>query len=660
MSWIQKLYETYDNCHSYIGYSDQDKQRPLLPICHITTQAHIEIVIDGNGRFQRARIVTDKNDSKTILPCTEGSASRSGSKPENHPLCDKLQYVAGDFEQFGGSVTSGFAKDPSEPFRNYVKALTDWCESAFAHPKAISVLEYVNKRSVIKDLIDHQVLIVGDAGTFLSKDDIEREKNAKDIFSVIDPQESAFIRWVVEIPGVLEATVWNDKTLWDSWIGYYLSNKTKDPLCYVLGERAILTANHPKYIRREGDGAKLISSNDSSGFTYRGRLLTNGQACNVSLEVSQKAHFALSWLISRQGYSKGDLAIVAWATSGAPVPRPTDDTFDFLIPADLPSGEESVADTAQEVAIQFKKRIAGYGKELGDTTDIAVMGLDSATTGRLAITYYRELSSSDFLRRIDSWHESCAWTHRYRYVEVRDEYSGKISRKHIPFIGAPSPYDIAEAAYGSRDDKLRKATVERLLPCIIDGQPIPRDLVESAVRRASNRIGIKDKDDKFENEWNKTLSIACALFNKYNRKETYTMALDPDRTTRDYLYGRLLALADSLEGWALNEAREKRETNAARLMQRFAEHPYSTWRTLELALTPYKARLGGKSIKRQQMIDEVVAAFKPEDFLDDKRLSGEFLLGYHSQRLYLRPGNTQTIDADTDTSDTDDSETTEN
>lgn len=114
------------------------------------------------------------------------------------------------------------------------------------------------------------------------------------------------------------------------------------------------------------------------------------------------------------------------------------------------------------------------------------------------------------------------------------------------------------------------------------------------------------------------------------------MALDENRNTRDYLYGRLLALADSIEEWALNESGEKRQTNAARLMQRFAEHPYTTWRTLELALGPYKARLGAKAAKRLQLISEVTAMFKPNDFIDDKRLSGEFLLGYHCQREALR------------------------
>ena len=130
------------------------------------------------------------------------------------------------------------------------------------------------------------------------------------------------------------------------------------------------------------------------------------------------------------------------------------------------------------------------------------------------------------------------------------------------------------------------------------------------------------------------------------------MALDLNRNTRDYLYGRLLALAESLEEWALGVAGEDRPTNASRLMQRFSEHPYSTWRTIELALAPYKARLGGKSKKRQQMIDDVIASFHPDDFLSDKRLSGEFLLGYHCQREYMRPHSENSKESDDQTSST--------
>lgn len=655
MSWIQKLYETYNNCQSSIGYSGEEGVRPLLPICHSTTQAHIEIVINKDGNFRRANIIFDKNDMTTIIPCTEGSASRAGSKPENHPLCDKLQYVAADFVKYGGEVTSGFSKDPDEPHRNYVQTLTEWNQSKFGHQKTAAILKYVSKKAVVKDLVEQKILFV-DKGKFLEKSEVTRDKNAKDIFSILNSQEGAFIRWIVESPDVEEAKTWKDKSLWDSWMNYYLSSKEKEPMCFVSGEDAILTGNHPKYIRREGDGSKLISSNDTSGFTFRGRFLTDSQACNVSLEVSQKAHYALSWLISLQGYRKDDLAIVAWATSGADIPSPTDDAFSILGADDLVSDQAPRALTAQDTAIKLKKKIAGYGKKIDNTTDVVVMGVDSATpTGRLAITYYRELKGSDFLQRIDDWHNSCAWCHSYRSITIQDERTGKSKQKFIPFVGAPSPSDIAEAAYGVNrggkfevDDKLRKTTVQRILPCIVDGQPMPRDLVESVVRRASNRIGLESW------QWNKVLTIACALFKKHNRKENYDMTLDLNRKTRDYLYGRLLALAESLEEWALSKAGEDRPTNAARLMQRFSEHPYSTWRTIELALTPYKARLGGKSKKRQRLIDEVVAAFNDGDFTSDKRLSGEFLLGYHCQREFLRPGNTEDLEDSNESAETSD------
>ncbi len=118
------------------------------------------------------------------------------------------------------------------------------------------------------------------------------------------------------------------------------------------------------------------------------------------------------------------------------------------------------------------------------------------------------------------------------------------------------------------------------------------------------------------------------------------MALDHDRKTRDYLYGRLLALAEHLEGRALYVAGEQRETNAGRLMQRFADRPYSTWRTIETSLTPYKVRLrtkrGAFLHKLEEEMDAVEDLFQTDDFLSDRRLSGEFLLGYHCQRSALK------------------------
>jgi len=632
MSWIQKLYETYENCRAMIGAGSDDNEVPLLPICHTTQKAHIEIVIDQKGNFKRARVVS-KNEARTVIPCTESSGGRtSGEEP--HPLCDKLQYVAADYKKYGGNKDSYH--------ESYIKRLSGWIE-AERNEKVKLIYSYIKHGSVVEDLIDHKVLIAGkDKKILKQRIGNKEQKDVPDIFDLLPGrinkkgeienwQADAFIRWVVEIPNDPQSAVWTDRSIIDSWIKYYSSTKKDKTLCYVTGKEVFSADQHPAKLRNDGDKAKLISSNDLSGFTFRGRFLTANQACGVGFETTQKAHYALRWLIGRQGYRKGDQAIVAWATSGADIPKLTDDAISILGEDDLASDETSMFSTAQAIAIRLKKKIAGYGKALGDTTGVVVMALDSATPGRMAITYYRELTGSDFLQRIENWHESCAWIHNYRSIEVQGKENGKKKKKYMPFVGAPAPSDIAEAAYGSKvDDKLRKATVERILPCIIDGQQIPRDLVESAVRHASNRIGMDGW------EWNKTLSIACALFKQYNRKENYDMALELNRKTRDYLYGRLLALADSLEQWALNKSGEDRQTNAARLMNRFSEHPYTTWRTIELSLEPYKARLGGKSKKRQKLIDEVVSMFDYDDFKNDKRLNGEFLLGYHCQREYLR------------------------
>ncbi len=632
MGWIQKLIETYDNCQSFIGVETDEDAVPLLPICHTTQKAQIEIVISEEGSFKRARIIP-KFEARTIIPCTEKSGGRtSGEAP--HPLCDKLQYIALDY-----SIRTGKEK---QYFQSYIAQLKNWCISEFSDPKILAVLKYVEKGTIIKDLIDCGIFIADEKGELIPKSEKVIEDNNSQIFNVLSSQADAFIRWEVEIPDILETKVWKDKSLWRKWIEYYSGMKEEKSLCYVTGKEDLISDQHPAKIRNDGDKAKIISSgktrnkkgeikvDDNCGFTFLGRFTNADQACTVSSESSQRAHHALRWLISRQGYRRGDLAIVAWATNGASIPKPMEDSLSMLGIEELPSDDLTTIYTAQKIAIELKKKIAGYGKNLGSTADVVVMGLDSATPGRLAITYYRELTGSDFLQRINDWHETCSWIHNYRLVNVFDEKSGNKKMKRISFIGTPAPDDIVEVAYGKRvDEKLRKMTVERILPCIIDGQQIPRDIVESVVRRTANRIG------KEKWEWEKILSIACALYKRYYRKENYQMSLDENRKTRDYLYGRLLALAENLEQWALKDSSEKRSTNAERLMQRFAEHPYSTWRTIELSLNPYIAKLGGKSIKKKRMIDEIIASFDSDDFVNDKRLSGEFLLGYHCQRQAL-------------------------
>ncbi|MGD9157780.1 MAG: type I-C CRISPR-associated protein Cas8c/Csd1 [Desulfobacteraceae bacterium] len=647
MSWIEKLYETYENNPDKIA--DPNDRTPLYPICHTMQNAHIEIVIDEKGEFIRASII-NKDESPTIVPCTEDSASRAGIKPKNHPLCDKLQYVAGDFVDFGGEVTVGFRSDEKEPYENYVNDLENWCLSDYLHPKAKAILNYVKKKTVITDLVNKRILhaeLVSDGTRRLMYEWSGEDVNKPDIFKVLNGklqkngkrnpwQAEAFVRWAVEIPNSLNSSIM-DKSLQNSWINYSSNLKKKKDLCFISGENKFLADSHPSRLRNAGDKAKLISSNDLSGFTYRGRFIDDMQVAGLGFEISQKAHSALRWLLSRQGkvfYVKsGDqvkprLAIVAWAVSGVDVPDPLANSDDLL-------SDESYEDqaeynskndsgyTAQEFGIQFSKYISGYSVKLGETNRIIVMGLDSATPGRMAITYYRELTGSDFLQKIKSWHLNCSWFQRFSKEKI--------------FFGAPAPKDIAQAAYGTRDDdliklddNLQKTTVERLIPCIIDGTPLPWDIVYACIKKVTQRQSLPDW------AWQKTLGIACGLYRHYSKeKEDYKMGLDRDRKSRDYLYGRLLAVADCLEGYALKLSNENRPTNATKLMQRFADRPFSTWKTIELALAPYKTRLN-RNNKYEKELDEIHCLFlNASHYGSDGPLSGEFLLGFHCQRSEL-------------------------
>jgi CRISPR-associated protein Csd1 len=652
MNWIQSLYETYENCQNMIGVIEEDKegkeQVPLLPICHTTQKAQIEITLDAKGNFRRARVL-DKEEARTIIPCTEKSAGGRTSGVAPHPLCDKLQYLAADYKKFGGEKDHYFAF--------YMELLFAWVKSG-APEKVRAVYEYVQKGNVIGDLITNGVLFANEKGKLHIVRPVPKAKNApKDIFDLLPGgidqktgklkswQADAFVRWRVEIGDEI-AEVWEDPEVIQSWIDYYSSTKQTKTLCYVTGEESFLADLHPAKIRNDADKAKLISSgkstsgkgkitiDDGCGFTFLGRFTYPDQAAAVGFETTQKAHSALRWLMSRQGYVKDDLGVVAWAVSGAKVIQPTDDPIDAL-DKDAPVEESRTADTAQDMAIRLKKKIAGYRQEIGEREDVVVMAVDSATPGRLSIVYYRALKGSEFLERIEAWHETCAWRHTYHLVKKQDD-KGKTRNVSVPFYGAPAPADIAEAAYANNrdgrfelDDKLKKATIKRLLPCIVDGQPVPRDLVESAARRASNRIGLEDW------QWEKTLSIACALFRKHKEgKEKFEMSLDETRTTRDYLYGRLLAIADVLEEKALYKAKEKRATNAARYMQQFSQRPYQTWKQLHEALTPYMVRLGGAHYYKNLMAQ--VVNLNPEALEGNKPLSGEYLLGYYCQRQKLR------------------------
>lgn len=613
MSWLLNLYETYESNLDRVGVIEKkhnEQEYTLLPISHTTQTAHIEVNITEDGQFHSATVIKEV----TVIPCTEDSANRAGSKIAPYPLHDKLSYVAGDFVTYGGEIKK------EEPFSYYIQQLKDWAESPYATKKVKSIYHYLSQKRLIKDLVAANILYLDPNGRLIDKWNKKHEAlygSKPPIFSVISGGvESAFVRFNVYSPHTILTKVWNDLEMYDSFISYYkalLKNNDED-FCYVTGKKLPVTDKHANKIRNAGDKAKLISANDTSGFTFRGRFDKSNEVASISYDVSQKAHNALKWLINRQGKIIDQRVFLVWGNDEITLPDPTEDTF-AIHPIPLEKKERK-SFTNQEFANEVAKALEGYKANLTTKSEVNILILDSATTGRLAVLYYRNMNRELYLQRLVEWHSTCAWLHRYR----KDE-----ERKTVQFYGAPATRDIAFAAYGpNANDKVVKGMMERILPCIVDGKKIPLDIIRSAFYRASNPVAMENW------EWEKTLSITCALINK---QEGLNVALDTENNDRDYLFGRLLAIADVLERRAL-DSDETRATNAIRYMNAFSRHPERTWKIIQESIQPYQLRLGTRGVYLSRLIDEVASKMNLEDF-NNKPLSGKYLLGFYSQRHAL-------------------------
>ena len=639
MSWLEKCYETYENCQQEIGIqkfqAEGDKRSyvPLLPVAHTTQLVNIEVELDQNGDFQDARLPA-KDEQTTIIPCTEESSARtSGIVP--HPLVDKLQYIAADYPAYGGTKKSGW--------NLYHTQLQDWCSSPYADAKVCAVLRFLEKGCLVASLVKKHILFLDENGKMPTKWTGNKDEKPKILETLASAdQTESFVRFRV---GGIDLA--QDEAVRESFIHYYEMKQQRVDYCTVQGKQMAVSTLSPYKIRNPGDRAKLISSNDSTNYTYRGRFVTAEQALSIGYETTQKAHSALRWLISKQGCSNGDQTVVFWGTKGEPIPDITADSMDLgddfaaafaqLGQPQLPPATES------EYAERFNKAIQGYGKALDEKANTVVMILDSATQGRLSIRYYRELAGSELMKNITDWHRNFAWKLNYRSAPESAEPGQKPKWKRVSFWGAPSPADIAKAAYGEKaDKKIIQQTVERLVPCITEGKYLPRDLMLSAVHRATAGIGLEPW------EYQKTCGIACALICGYyhrNKKEDFVMTdgkyVDETIDDRSYLFGRILACAEQIERRVQSQTGETRPTNAERLRLVFVQRPAKTTALLQQKLTPYLNRMRANGVsrdKRYSTLQELVGRLGAEKYTN-KPLNELYLLGYACQMMDFREEN---------------------
>jgi len=609
MNWLDQLRKTYDSNADAVGKTNGNAV--LVPVGHLTMRAHITVHLDADGTFLRSH-VEPSTEALTIIGATPESMSRSSAKAP-HAVTDKLCYVAGDL---GNHISQ--PKRFVEHHVAYCRLLAEFQEFAPEHMGLAAVRKYVERGTLAADLVADGSIYVDDAGILLKKwngdeDDLPlllQRLHGKEV-----DQTKAVVRWSVETPGVPQSRMWLDSSLWSLWVKFLAAKPGKRGFCVISGQEMTLANTHPKKIHPACNQGKLISSNDTANFTYRGIFSDADEACPIGFETSQKAHNALSWLIARQGRVVGSQCYVAWHPSGAGF-------SDLLVnPADSLFGDEEDlvdgrGDPRRDIGRLIAKKISGRFADIPPhAPEMSIMGIGAPSAGRLAVLMFRTFTRSQLQERLEAWYLTCHW--------------GQHFGKGRSFYGTPSPGQIAETVCGANPkDGQKDKVVRRVMATILDGRPLPDSVLRSSF--LSTLASSVRKNGPFR----RNLGVTCAIFNHIN-KGGYSMALDTSNASRDYLFGRLIAYAHYMEQIALTLSHRKRQTNAAKRFRAFQRRPATTWQRLELCLSPYKRKLNAKRkgclVNCEKAISGIVNRFNPADFTSDAPLGAEFLLGYHCQ-----------------------------
>ncbi|HHT15542.1 MAG TPA: type I-C CRISPR-associated protein Cas8c/Csd1 [Clostridiales bacterium] len=572
MALLQRAIETYDTLDTlgFVGVYEADKT-PLAPIAHWLTAPNIDITIDLEGNFLSVNQVDTKTKGKFIFPVTESSLGRtSGISP--HPLCDQLDY---------------FLDSCPKKRQPYMDQLFAWEQSSYTHPIIQAVYKYLQKNTIEQDLLS-----------------LTKKYTGKDM-----------VRWIVY--GVDEPCCWKNHELFESYIHYIQSEKTEKSLCMLTGDLSRPAEQHSKGIVAMHGNAKLISANDTSNYTFRGRFKSGDEALSISYLASQKAHNAIKYLTDNHSINIGKRFFVCWNPQGDEVPQPS---LPFLTPS------EPIL-TMTDYSNALSKKLFGWTNTF-DFSSIAVVAVfDAATNGRLSVTYYSELQATDFAERLCYWDETCAW------------WNGRYG------IQSPALRKMAQIVFGTyreRDNmgwfecddnvlKVLKQQLQRLLVCRIEKALFPYDIVQALVFRCE-RLYLYSRNIRED-----LLFVTCAAIRKYyydHKKEVIQLSLDPEKKDRSYQYGRLLALMEKAERDTY-DGDEGREPNAMRLLPIFTQRPlYATKSIIEQLKKAYFPQLRPPlRIWYDRQIGEI---FTILDSLNtpgyDAPLNEQYLIGYYLQK----------------------------
>ena len=639
MSFESDLIKTYDNVEG----NEPESMEDIAPIGHHyiscgSTKTIVDVKISEDGTFVNLEMGKGKKNSSIIIPVTEESSSRTGNAVSTpHPLNDDLQFMSKQFLDKKGNPTA---------YNAYTTLLKEWCSSDVLNggdrTEGCRQIKAIYKFVTSNDLLE---ILKEKKSDELPKDD----KTGRIKFDNI---RKYLVRWsVISDDSFVETRTWKNKEIRSLWTDFYIkkhSGKEKSIDC-ISGQEADIENIHPK-LETFGN-SKLISVKDeeASGFGYKGeRFVDKFQIAQIGYVNAQKMFNTLDWLLLYQSIplrssskSSDTIYLVCWLpetkenTSGQSIM----DLTKNVIFKDMTIRNLAKKDYIDQTD-RFRSLINGFSTADMDA-GVSIVLMSKSGSGRCSPVMYRSLTAKDFIGNIRKWHEAFNF---YRY-----DFS---KRKNVIF--SPSLYSISEATFGSIQNDMLKVydnvqffyCINVLLNSVIDGTPIPGDILKSMYRQASSPLRFK-RDNKVNDWFFKVLPTACAALhfeNLLNKKGDNDMTLDRTNDDRSYLFGRLLAVLEKIETDALKRnGSENRLANAVNYFNAYTTRPFTVYKTLTELASPYLSNLKpGIKVYYDKEIGSIIGLLTTNDAKTlDRPLEPSYLLGYYNEKssLYTKQGD---------------------
>lgn len=638
MSLMKALLETYDYALDN-GLVDNPELSvnglTILPIYHSNKRAGsneeiFEITVDKDRNAVYGRFL--KKGEIVVFPITEESIIRTSTKIAPHPISDYLSYL-----------TKNHNPNPkkNEVYLKGIEELLEY-ENENNNENFRIIGEYLIKNTVLEDFLKF----------YLGSVSYTIDKKFNLIFKIVDDKGKVkekkidlgkiFITFKLEKEFSGDITLTRDTSLHNFYISYVKEkklNKKTLSYCDITGKLDYCIESHIGIIGR----AKLISVSNHNE-TYFGRFESGKDLFHVGYEASQKAHNMLKYLIENSNHSKyiGENAyVINWLSQDLSKggidlisEMESDDDFED-------AEEKSLDSLGGRISRKLGKYFFGEKGDFDSENDFYVLIIEKVNDGRAAIKYFRRLSRSEAYQRVINWFKSTEW-------------------KFYQTLKSPPLYQIVNFVYGQENSngylecgnqKLSRSAIERLLPCIIDSQKLPKDILKTAYYKLSNKLS-------YSTSWTTALNIGCSLIKKY-KNDYENCIINADKISevrelkksRSFYYGKLMAIYEKIEIDAVgskvidNETQKdassktQRITHADKLWSSMIRAPERTRFIIETKIKPYvnilKKNNYGRYVFYDKLITEITQQLMQLKESGNKKsgsLNEDFILGYYYQK----------------------------